>query len=327
MPPLITVIVPVYNADKFLNRCVNSILKQTYKNIEVILIDDGSMDNSPSICDQFVSTDNRLKVIHKKNEGPGAARRTGFGVAQGDYITFIDADDYIDENMYMRLVDVAGREQADIIQCGYMLVKDDGELIEICEMQEQTTAGNYDCASFYARQKNVTNYLWNKLFKYTLFQGVEFPSLFTGEDACVMTQLFGNANKVVTIPAAYCYYVMTEDSLSRKPFTVQRLDLVKAGIFMHDYYKNRFPDLAEFSALYICSSAARCYCYLSQIDWPDKKDLQSKMKVIFGKYYSSAILRRHSKDISKNRWGLIKAFRLRPSICNFMVKHFDLLVN
>lgn len=325
MAPLLTVIVPVYNAEKYLNKCVSSILNQTYENIEVILVNDGSSDSSPSICDQFALVDKRVKVIHKQNEGPSAARETGFKIAKGEYIAFVDADDYIDKNMYLRLVDVAESEQADIVQCGYSLVKEDGVVIKIHEMKEQLVEGNYNCAFFYARQKNVTNYLCNKIFKRNLFYNVKFPYLFAGEDACILTQLFGNANKVITIPTTYYYYVMTEGSLCRKPFSIKRLDSIKAGIFMYNYYSSRFPELANFSALYICSYAAQSYCLVSSTNWPNKRTLQEQIKLTFNKYYSYKILNRYRLDISKKRYVLIKLFKLSPSLCNFLIKSFNLL--
>lgn len=122
---MISVIVPVYQAEKHLNRCVDSIINQKYRDIEVILIDDGSTDNSGNICDNYAKQDKRIKVLHKKNAGVSAARNSGLEIATGDYITFVDSDDYIDSCMYSRMVKIAEEYSCDVVMCDCM--KEDGE--------------------------------------------------------------------------------------------------------------------------------------------------------------------------------------------------------
>lgn len=116
----ISVIVPIYNAEKYLNKCLESIIGQTYKNLEIILVDDGSSDNSPTICDAWAQIDSRIRVIHKKNGGVSSARNAGIDLAQGDYIGFVDADDWIEPNMYEVLINNAEKFSADKSSCGYV---------------------------------------------------------------------------------------------------------------------------------------------------------------------------------------------------------------
>ena len=125
MNPKISVIVPVYKTEKYLNRCIDSIINQTYKNLEIILVDDGSPDNSPSICDNYSKKDQRIRVIHKKNGGSNSARNAGFEIAMGDYITFVDSDDWIDLNMYEEMLKQAQNDGIDIIRTE--LKKTDGQ--------------------------------------------------------------------------------------------------------------------------------------------------------------------------------------------------------
>lgn len=115
--PLISIIVPVYNSEKFLGRCINSICNQTYNNLEIILVNDGSIDNSPSICNEFANTDKRIKIIHKENGGAASARNTGIEVATGDYIAFIDSDDYVESNMYEEMMKINYAYNCDLVMC------------------------------------------------------------------------------------------------------------------------------------------------------------------------------------------------------------------
>ena len=118
---LISVIIPVYNVEKYLNECIDSVINSTYKDLEIILVDDGSSDNCPQICDKYACMDNRIKVIHKENEGLSSARNEGFNIANGDYISFIDSDDYISTNLYEIAVDIINEQNCDIFSFGYYL--------------------------------------------------------------------------------------------------------------------------------------------------------------------------------------------------------------
>jgi glycosyltransferase involved in cell wall biosynthesis len=122
--PLISIIVPVYKVEKFLSKCVDSILNQTYRNIEIILIDDGSPDNSPAICDEYAEKDNRIKVIHQRNAGLAGARNAGLAICRGEYIAFVDSDDYIEPNMMEAMLNAAVNNDCDIVRCNCATIKD-----------------------------------------------------------------------------------------------------------------------------------------------------------------------------------------------------------
>lgn len=132
---LVTVVVPVYNVEKYLDRCVNSIVKQTYRNLEIILVDDGSPDNCPQMCDEWAKKDSRIRVIHKQNEGLSMARNTGIELAAGKYICFIDSDDYVDLNMVEEVYDVAERNCASVVCYGFKLVDTKGSVFRVDEPQ------------------------------------------------------------------------------------------------------------------------------------------------------------------------------------------------
>lgn len=126
MEPLISVIIPVYNVEKYLNKCITSVVEQTYKNLEIIIVDDGSTDQSPEICDEWKKRDSRIQVVHSSNGGAGKARNTALDMATGDYVTFVDSDDYIAPQMYQVLLEQF-YDGIGIVECNYSMVYDDSE--------------------------------------------------------------------------------------------------------------------------------------------------------------------------------------------------------
>jgi len=121
----ISIIVPIYNSEKYLRKCINSLLCQSYSNLEIILVNDGSKDKSGEICEEYALLDSRIKVIHTENCGQASARNTGLTVAKGEYIGFVDSDDWVDNDMYETLINMIGKYDADIAECGFRLVYDD----------------------------------------------------------------------------------------------------------------------------------------------------------------------------------------------------------
>ncbi len=316
----ISVIVPVYNASQYLNKCVDSILNQTYRNIEVVLVDDGSTDDTPLICDRLAALDNRVVVIRKVNEGPGVARQAGIAVATGEYIAFVDADDYITPAMFEKLFSYAAKENADIVQCGHVVVSPEGALTEKVSCNFQVVDGNHECISVYAKGRVITDFLWDKLFKASLFDGVTFPNFFYSEDTCVLTQVFGKAKKVVTIDELLYNHVMSLEGLCRQGFSLKRLDTINAGEFVFAYYLSRFPDLAVFAKLHICSHAAQNYCRITKSNAQNGSQLKLGLLNTFQKYYDgrSFYKQRTLNYVSLNRWLFITFFKLSPRICAFI---------
>lgn len=167
--PKISIIVPAYNCEKTLKRCIDSIINQTYKNIEIIIIDDGSTDSTPQLCDEYNSCYDYIKVVHSKNSGPSSARNTGISLSTGEYITFVDSDDYISESMYQTMITNIGN--ADVIMCNFHMFKDDNSFdIDIKQMDH--FMGNKSYESQYIMKKGCfeqdivgINMVWNKLYK------------------------------------------------------------------------------------------------------------------------------------------------------------------
>lgn len=194
----LSIIVPVYQVEAHIDECITSILDQTFRDFELILVDDGSLDRCPAICDAYAQKDSRIRVIHQKNQGLSAARNTGLQAARGDYIGFVDSDDFIEASMYEKLLDNLEREKADISVCGRYKVWGDKKIQE----QKSNVYKVMDSAQALALMNtNVLGYFdvaaWDKIYKRSCFKGIEFPEGKLCEDWFVMYKLFFNARRIV----------------------------------------------------------------------------------------------------------------------------------
>ena len=213
--PLISVIVPVYKAEKHLDKCVRSILSQTYHNLEVILVDDGSPDRSGELCDAFAAEDNRVRVIHQKNGGVSAARNAGLDAMQSQFFCFVDSDDYVDAEMIQKLYDAILANDADMSICGYRRITE--KRLEDRPGTSAAYEGEKPIANFVLR-----NYLdatisapWGKLYKSNMLAGLRFDqSISLGEDTKFNVQYFEKSCNVVVIEDCLYNYMDCAGSLS-----------------------------------------------------------------------------------------------------------------
>jgi glycosyltransferase involved in cell wall biosynthesis len=224
---LISVIVPVYNVEKYLSKCIDSILNQTIKNLEIILVDDGSLDNSGKICDDFSKTDNRIIVIHKENGGLSSARNAGLEIAKGNYIGFVDSDDWLDENMYELLLDLLKATNSDISCCKFFRTADEKEKAPCVDNEIIKSFNNIDgLGNFYTDLYTQTVVAWNKLYKRELFDNVTYPVGKIHEDEGTTYKLFYKANKITYTNRPLYYYRVTPNSITTRKFNKKRLDIL-----------------------------------------------------------------------------------------------------
>lgn len=222
---MFSVIVPVYNVEKYLDKCLASILGQTFKDYECIIVDDGSPDNSNTIIDNYVKKDQRFKVIHQKNMGLSAARNVGLDIAKGDYITFIDSDDYIANDYLEKFASKITSTDADIVICGFIEVY--AEYIkEVSSKSENTDE----------IKKNILAdvlhaYPWNKCYKKDLFQNIRFPVNKIFEDLLTIPEVCLNAHKIVCIHEKLYYYNRQNlNSITSNLSTEKRYDVFKGRL-------------------------------------------------------------------------------------------------
>lgn len=223
---LISVIVPVYNVEKYLDRCLLSIIRQTYSNLEIILVDDGSTDKSGSMCEMYAKTDKRIRVIHQKNQGQSVARNTGLDVCTGKVISFIDSDDFICEGFYERLMTLMYENDADIVQCDWIRGKAN-KIEKIVQGQIKMYSG-VECYLNYFTEKAIP-YIecpTNKIYRKELFENTRFIEGRLHEDLAIMHYIFEKAKRVVYVNEKMYYYYMSTNSTLRGNFSVNKLSSV-----------------------------------------------------------------------------------------------------
>ena len=226
--PLLSVIVPCYNAEKYINKCVSSIVGQTYLNLEILLINDGSTDETGIICDSWQIKDDRIRVIHKQNEGSSYARKTGVENITAEYVTFVDSDDWIDKDMYHNMMIALQFTNSDIVQCGICDVFEDGR---IQHRLSEYKNGSYEIVDrikgvlLILEDKEWKSYMWNKIFKKHLFDHVEFPKgRGLHEDLSIMHILFHHASQSVYLRDEYYYYLHRDGSITN-PHLILKLKM------------------------------------------------------------------------------------------------------
>ena len=229
---LISVIIPVYQAEKYLDRCVSSVVNSTYQYIEVLLIDDGSTDHSSLICDRWAKRDSRIRVIHKNNGGVSSARNRGLEESVGNYIIMVDSDDYISKDFIMALYNRAKADYSDLVICGfekgqsenyvfnYDNLNDSVELINAEEAMRRSYKDSFSALMYIAP--------WGKLYRKDLFKGINYPEGKIFEDIYITHQLIFKANKISIIPNQLVYYYEHDDSIMHQRFHVGKLDYLDA---------------------------------------------------------------------------------------------------
>ena len=219
--PLISIIVPVYQVEPYIRRCVDSILQQTYPNLEIILVDDGSPDRCGAICDEYARRDQRVQVVHKANGGLSSARNAGLAVARGDYLGFIDSDDWIEPDMYQYMLDHALEQDADITVCGR--VEEYQGRSRNCCWEMSRLLDREQAMRALLEDDVMQSYAWNKRWKKGVFQGVRFPEGRNYEDIAVVHRAYGKADRVLCLSEAKYHYLQRKESIVRDVSLKNRL--------------------------------------------------------------------------------------------------------
>lgn len=248
--PTITIIVPSYNVEPYISRCLKSIKDQSFSNFEVIVVDDGSTDNSSEIAEQFALKDSRFKVVRQENNGQGSARNRGINLAQGDYLSFVDSDDWIHKDYLIKMYECILNTDADIAVCNVERVWESGKRKKnngIYRKAEVIT----DTVQYLSR---ASMSVWDKLFKKSLFDGLRFPEKMKFEDFALMPQILIRAKKIVTIEDVLYYYFWRDGSTTNQK-RINR-DILKAQHILEESdLKNTCPDMLQmFFVKYIVGS-------------------------------------------------------------------------
>lgn len=300
----ISIIVPVYKVEPYLRKCLDSIVGQTYQNLEIILVDDGSPDNCGAICDAYAARDERIRVIHKANGGVASARNAGLDAATGDYIGWVDSDDWIERDMFECLLKGAEAYGADIVVCGREDSYPDHSLSIAWEQvklldKEQSIA-------LLVEDDLVRSYLWDKLWRRKFFQNIRFPELKAFEDMAMMYQLFMRAERVACLPDILYHYEHRDDSLVAAPSFESRVAFFRVNKERYEALERDFPQLTERLTQVLAEAEIHIWTVYYDAPKAERRAYDAQIKD------AAAFCREHYKTMrEKNRFGLAGRIVLR----------------
>lgn len=296
--PLISIIIPVYNVEKYINKCVDSVINQIYSNLEIILVDDGSPDLCGKLCDEYSKTDSRIKVIHKKNGGLSDARNVGIDIASGSYIAFIDSDDWVRDDYINSLYEALIKTKSDVSVCEFSYITEDNKMLNsVTDDNHYEIFSNAEALVALMHTNKIYTSAWGKLYKKELFTTRRYPKGKLFEDIPVTYDIFLQDIKVVFVANASYNYLYRESAISKMKFSPERMDSI---YFIEDAMQkvvSKRPKLSGDAKVVLF----RVYFSVWQTFYNKKE---------YKKYYYSI-----KKNLNRYRWDVIKSKR-----CNIKLK-------
>lgn len=301
MESKISVIVPIYNVEDYLNECVDSLIEQDYSNLEIILVDDGSTDQCGSICDEYAIKDSRIKVIHKQNGGLSDARNAGIDVATGDYITFVDSDDVLSSDYISYLLNLLTEANADMACCQRTEIDAKSRYKKgyITPCNKITVFDNVENALV---AKEIDTVAWGKLYTKDLFQGIRYPVGRLHEDIFTTYKLIDRCKKIVVGQEGKYLYRVRQNSISNINFTHKHMDIVYGKLEYAKFINQKYPNLSGKANADVVYGACVCAVRMAKANYKNKDDIDFIQKQI----------RLHEKDflIYGNNRSATKVFSL-----------------
>ncbi|QNU66608.1 glycosyltransferase family 2 protein [Ruminiclostridium herbifermentans] len=309
MEPLISIIVPIFNVERYIHKCINSIVNQTYKNLEIILVNDGSEDNCGTICDEYAEIDSRIKVIHKENGGLSDARNVAIDIITGDYVTFIDSDDFVEADYVEYLVKLIQKYSADVSICN---------INKTFEDKYKKEDSIEDIQYIYTQQEAIMQMLYQKLFdvsacaklyKTELFNSIRYPKGKYYEDLATTYLVFDKCTKIVYGSLQKYNYIVRENSISTSQFSIKRMELIDIAEEMLNFISAKYPNIKKAAISKFISSNFQVF-----LQTPNEKSLfaEEKRRIINNiKKYRKTVLF-DGKSRSKNRFAVILSYGGMP---------------
>lgn len=301
MNELISVIIPIYNIERYIGKCINSIINQTYKNLEIILVDDGSTDKSGQICDEYAQIDTRILVIHKKNEGLSDARNSGLDICKGKYIGFVDGDDWIADDMYEFLYRTLIERQADVAVCGHFIEDDEGVYDSECADGNLKIYNCREAVCAIVKDEEIHSFAWDKLYKRELFDGIRYPAGRYVQDIFTTYKIFEKADKVACNNQPKYYYYQRKNSIQRTRGGKLNWDQFCAYKESLTVLEKNYPELREFLIIRLVSfgiAAYNCLILKEKVSGEEerqKKEILTTIQVcgeeVKSKKYGTKVLR------------------------------------
>ena len=281
MKPLVSVIIPVYNISEYVTKCLESVVLQSYENLEIIVVDDGSTDESGKICDKIALKDSRLKVYHRKNGGLSSARNFGISKAHGEYVALVDGDDFVKKDFVKAMVIAVEETGAEVVVCGF------DEFVT----REKVLSGKEAAIKLLVEQENMEIVAWNKLYRRELFDGIEYPVGEKHEDNLTTYKILAKAEKVAYVSKSLYSYVKRPGSIMNEAKLVERLSArYKAAEEAVKYFRNN-KELRQAAEVAVLTSK---YAFM---DAAVKKEISQE-------YYALSLewIKKHKNELKNNKF-------------------------
>ena len=320
MGDLISVIVPIYKVENYLKVCVQSILDQSYGKLEVILVDDGSPDNCGKMCDDYAIKDSRVKVIHKANGGLSDARNAGICAAHGEYITFVDSDDFLDENMIEYLYTAIRKNNVDIACCQRQEINECGKLLKSKRKYNTFVInGNEECMHEFLSNPQMDTVAWGKLYVTSMFDDIRYPVGRYNEDVFTTYKLISKCKSIFVGENKYYYYRIRTNSIMTTTFNRKHLDAIDGNEERAAFIKDNYPKLQKLANAGILYAVNQCVMRMissSNDSLVKNLDVINKLQKYYRKYEWSFIC--GPSGIKAKIFSLLCYFNLRAVV--FLMK-------
>lgn len=262
---IISIIIPVYNVEKYLSKCLDSIISQTYKQLEIIIIDDGSTDNSGIICDEYALMDNRIIVIHQPNGGLSAARNSGLNIAKGEFVMFVDSDDFVESAFCEKPLNIALRENVDIVTFGYFQISKKSTKVNRTNNPRIVQASEAIKLSI-TLDDVIHGYVWNKFYRRNLFDEIRFPVGRTFEDQGVNYLLYHFARIIYMSDEVLYHYCRRDNSISKNYYSPRSIkDRFEIWNNRLSFIQKNYPDLGSYQILQLVDESFLAFSYTSSL--------------------------------------------------------------
>lgn len=278
----VSVIIPVYNVEKYIEKCLETVIQQTYKNIEILIVDDGSMDNSINICSKYAKNDDRIKILTKENGGLSSARNYGLDNSTGDYILFIDSDDFISLNMVEDMLNAMIYEKADMVMCSVINCYNDIPIIKV--VVEKKVYNREDALIEMLKGEKCGVWAVNKLYKKELFKNARFKVGFTFEDSFIFMEILRECHKIVYINTCQYFYIHRKDSITTRAFDKRCYDVILAWEENNKIIEEEFPNAIELGKMRNIWSYFLVLDRMLMSDNINKTEMKKLVKHIRGNY-------------------------------------------
>ena len=283
---LVSVILPIYNVELYLKKCIESVIMQSYKNMEIILVDDGSTDQSPYICDEYAKMDSRIKVIHKENGGLSDARNVGIQASSGSYIALVDSDDLIAQSFIEELYKCCIKSNAMIAVCAYSKFSNEDEII-ISNNQgnAQIISGRELIKQIYLGQAGKFGFVaWNKLYSRKLFDSIQYPFGRIYEDTFTTYKLFLKSNRIALLNKSLYFYRIRPESIMSARVSLKKIkDGIDADASVVKYFQeSQDYEILSYVSSYFCKQAVLTYYkWISKVNHAEKAEAKKYLKTVY----------------------------------------------